>query len=136
MKKQWLCHTSQTHTKYIDNIRCYILAAALYGKLLSDLTWKVVYKMSEGTFDQLAEMKQVPRALKYKCVEQHLPGMLSALHGKDKYAVQQMKAIKGEPVAVLPPQLLVCSPHQSSLRLAESVGVWACTQQPKVLDAN
>ena len=50
------------HSLHIDVLVYYILAAALHGRLLSDLIWKVVYKMSEGTFDQLAGMKQVPSA--------------------------------------------------------------------------
>ena len=36
---------------------------------------------------------------------------------------------------MLPPQLLMCFPRQSSLKLAVSVDVRACTHQSKGLDA-
>ena len=37
---------------------------------------------------------------------------------------------------MLPPQLLMCFPRQSSLKLAVSVDVRACTHQSKGLDAS
>ena len=81
-----------------------------------------------------AGMKQVPSAKIQMCQTAFAWHAVLCLAGTNML-YSKGKAIKGGPVAVLPPQLLMRSPRQSSLRLAGSVGVWACTQQPKVLDA-
>lgn len=57
-----MSHRIQIHTQHFDRILCYILAAALHGRLLSNPYFEGVYKMSEGTFDELAGMKRVPSA--------------------------------------------------------------------------